>query len=704
MSYIDYIEIENFKGFGAKVRVPLGNPCVLIGPNNSGKTTVLQALSLWGRAVFEWWDAKVKGRLEGDGSVVVNRLAILDVPVKEARCLWHGLKTQNEQGPIPIVLTVGVRMPDGANRPLKMVFHYRMAEGVACEPVDCADDLVLMETASKLRFGLLHPMSGIASAVSDSTDEPLVAPGRVNVLLGQGQTAQALRNVCYALWEKSPKDWHCVVDMMRRIFKCAFEDPVFDPGRGSLYLSYRQDGVDAPLEIAMSGRGLQQMLLMLAYLYDHKGQVVLVDEPDAHLEILRQRQAFAILREIADETRTQIAVVTHSEVILDEAFESNLVSLAHAHVAELSLRPDIRTTLRNIGVQHYYNAELKKRLLIVEGSTDVAMLREFAALLDHPASAILNDTLFSFYTQEADADVVGIPPVEQYETAGLGYRRFYSTLKHLIPELRAVALFDGDGRDIGDESVSDDFKILRWRRYEFENYFITPERIEAYVLAQTGEGRQPVIRSAINEVLAEMVFDANAEKVQSYYQIPAELRENFLAHTKMSLFAERVFRRFAALSNSPILLNKGDFFKLIRMLKREEVPSEVVQRLDAIFDILNLNSADDSPAGAINDSTGEPVKTGCEPVKKDDGPVKSGSEPVNMDGGPVKTCGEPVNLEECGPVKLLEIIRNNPGLRKNKLAEMANLPESKVKRYIEDVLVGRVEFRGAPKTGGYYVL
>ena len=447
MSYIDYIEIENFKGFGAKVRVPLGNPCVLIGPNNSGKTTVLQALSLWGRAVFEWWDAKVKGRLEGDGSVVVNRLAILDVPVKEARCLWHGLKTQNEQGPIPIVLTVGVRMPDGANRPLKMVFHYRMAEGVACEPVDCADDLVLMETASKLRFGLLHPMSGIASAVSDSTDEPLVAPGRVNVLLGQGQTAQALRNVCYALWEKSPKDWHCVVDMMRRIFKCAFEDPVFDPGRGSLYLSYRQDGVDAPLEIAMSGRGLQQMLLMLAYLYDHKGQVVLVDEPDAHLEILRQRQAFAILREIADETRTQIAVVTHSEVILDEAFESNLVSLAHAHVAELSLRPDIRTTLRNIGVQHYYNAELKKRLLIVEGSTDVAMLREFAALLDHPASAILNDTLFSFYTQEADADVVGIPPVEQYETAGLGYRRFYSTLKHLIPELRAVALFDGDGRD-----------------------------------------------------------------------------------------------------------------------------------------------------------------------------------------------------------------------------------------------------------------
>ena len=43
MTYIDYIEIDNFKGLGEKVRVDLGNPSVLIGPNNAGKTTVLQA-------------------------------------------------------------------------------------------------------------------------------------------------------------------------------------------------------------------------------------------------------------------------------------------------------------------------------------------------------------------------------------------------------------------------------------------------------------------------------------------------------------------------------------------------------------------------------------------------------------------------------------------------------------------------------------
>ena len=37
---------RNFKRFG-KVEIELGNPVVFIGPNNSGKTSALQALALW---------------------------------------------------------------------------------------------------------------------------------------------------------------------------------------------------------------------------------------------------------------------------------------------------------------------------------------------------------------------------------------------------------------------------------------------------------------------------------------------------------------------------------------------------------------------------------------------------------------------------------------------------------------------------------
>jgi predicted ATPase len=40
------LTIRNFKRF-TNAEIELGNPVVFIGPNNSGKTTALQAIALW---------------------------------------------------------------------------------------------------------------------------------------------------------------------------------------------------------------------------------------------------------------------------------------------------------------------------------------------------------------------------------------------------------------------------------------------------------------------------------------------------------------------------------------------------------------------------------------------------------------------------------------------------------------------------------
>ena len=64
--------------------------------------------------------------------------------------------------------------------------------------------------------------------------------------------------------------------------------------------------------------------------------------------------------------------------------------------------------------------------------------------------------------------------------------------------------------------------------------------------------------------------------------------------------------------------------------------------------------------------------------------------------------GGPVNVGFTGPGELLRLIKSNPGLRKNALSRLSGLTERTVKRYLSR-LTGKVEFRGAPKTGGYYV-
>jgi len=54
---------------------------------------------------------------------------------------------------------------------------------------------------------------------------------------------------------------------------------------------------------------------------------------------------------------------------------------------------------------------------------------------------------------------------------------------------------------------------------------------------------------------------------------------------------------------------------------------------------------------------------------------------------------------------LLEVIRTNPGRRANELATLIGKSVQSVERYVKVLKeTGEVEFRGAPKNGGYFAL
>ena len=49
--------IRNFKRF-REVEIELGSPVVFIGPNNSGKTSAMQALALWDIGLMRWYEKR----------------------------------------------------------------------------------------------------------------------------------------------------------------------------------------------------------------------------------------------------------------------------------------------------------------------------------------------------------------------------------------------------------------------------------------------------------------------------------------------------------------------------------------------------------------------------------------------------------------------------------------------------------------------
>ena len=87
--------IRNFKRFG-EAEIELGNPVVFVGPNNSGKTSAMQALALWGVGVKRW-NKKGSGKAapEKRPGVTVNRRDLAAVPVPDANLLWRALRVRD---------------------------------------------------------------------------------------------------------------------------------------------------------------------------------------------------------------------------------------------------------------------------------------------------------------------------------------------------------------------------------------------------------------------------------------------------------------------------------------------------------------------------------------------------------------------------------------------------------------------------------
>lgn len=577
MRLLHYLEIENFKRFGDRQRIELDHPAVLIGPNNCGKTSAIQALALWAQAVQTWYDVRHDSSARERTATALNRLNIVAVPVRRTRFFWHNTRVQN----VPLRLTVGVEFR-GQVVPLTMKFTHRGDEVVYCSPSDdCIGNIDLIGTAAGINVELLYPMSGL------ETEEPILQPGRIDVLLGQGQTAQVLRNLCLMVAKDAPADWARIAELMKRLFNVKLGVPK-ETTRGAIELHYEQADVKEPLDVSMSGRGFQQMLLIFAYLYSHKRSVLLVDEPDAHLEILRQKQVYVLLRDIAGENGSQVVMVTHSEVILGEALDNNLTLLLDGQADDLARKADILNSLKHFGAEHYIKARERGYVLYVEGGTDVDVLRALAERLKHSVAAIWDERINSFYVQNNYPGVSLESELERVEGGfGVTPRDHFKGLRELIPGLRGLAILDNDGR--GRQSTEEGaLTIAYWRRYEAENYFVTPEVLRRYAREHYRQmelfgGFHAEIDAVLDQLLLEEVFSGVETDFLTWKKAPPDAArlvwEARTERLKMSAFAEEFFRRLAAAIGGQMLLKKGSLHRLTEYSDASAIPSEVSEKL-----------------------------------------------------------------------------------------------------------------------------
>ncbi|MCJ7578344.1 MAG: AAA family ATPase [candidate division Zixibacteria bacterium] len=564
------VVINNFKRF-KHIEVELGNTVVLIGPNDSGKTTALQALTLWNIGLRQW-NAKRKGKRppERRPAVTINRRDLLTVPVPNARLIWRDLHVRDakivagkqETQNVRIGITVEGVTEDKLWK-CGLEFDYANEEAFYCRPLRIANQksMPIPDEAGKVQVAFLPPMSGLSSS------ETKLDYGAINVRIGEGRTAEVLRNLCFTTHSEGVENWKKIVEYIKNLFGVTLNIPEYIPERGEIVLTYStQKSPTSPrirLDLSSAGRGLQQTLLLLSYMYANPNSVILLDEPDAHLEILRQRQIYQVITDVAQKQGSQIIAASHSEIILNEAADRDIVIAFVGRPHRINDRGhQVLKSLKEIGFDQYYQAEQSGWVLYLEGSTDLAILKAFADILEHDAVKSLERPFVHYIANQP----------------GKARAHFYG-LKEAKKDLLGIVITD---RLEERPQVSDSLVEIMWKKREIENYIYYPEVLLKYAEAlpeqnvvgplfaqPESEKRKRIMQQCINDLVPPVALNNRNDR----WWNDTKATDDFL---------DRLFEEYFKKLELPNLLPKANYHILARLVPKDLVDEDIKKKLDSI--------------------------------------------------------------------------------------------------------------------------
>ncbi|MFP4351220.1 MAG: ATP-dependent nuclease [Puniceicoccaceae bacterium] len=564
---ITRIHTQFFKGF-EKQDFELGPVTLLAGPNNSGKSTLLQAVMVWNLALQKWCEKKGPdsgSKAKDRQGAPITRQEFSALPLPSMDQLWTDTHTSLRKGevegktagsPRPLVISLEGKTRDGSDWRFGFEFRYSGPEQIHVKPV--AADIAHLETArQEVSVIYVPPFSGIG------VNETRYDGPYQDMLIGQGKGGDILRNLLLEVAESGDENWNELEGMIERIFRYRLLKPVYS-GTPFITCQYlkgipegRGYGGYPPLDVSTTGSGFHQVLLILAFLYARPSSLILLDEPDAHLHVILQKELYDRLLSFCHSHGGQLVIATHSEVLIDNTSARNILSFYQKPhpLGSDSERDQIREALKRVTALDLLLAEDAKGVLYVEGSTDFDLLKAWAKVLGHRLDQWFETMPFCQKNH-------GRNPKEA--------RAHFFALKSVREDLQGILLLDGDNRSLPDrELAGENFSILRWERYEAESYLLHPKALERFLSRECGE----LLANAGLEYLREQLPPASFNR-------PLETTGYLKAEPASKTLLPEILQR------AGVQLGKGEYFLLAEQMLTEELPSEVSQKLDAIAEVV----------------------------------------------------------------------------------------------------------------------
>jgi len=221
------VTIRRFKRFEEITFDLNGRHVVLAGPNDMGKTTILQAISAWTLA-FKKWKERNDFRKRGVyyTKTPIARQAFSAVPLHRFELMWPN---RDYKGNIEIEII----STDGWS--ITMEFIADSTEQIFVRPVRTVDSDVLRTADVQSVF--VPAMTGL------SKEEPLYAnPETVADLLRQARPGEVLRNLLHQA-NQSESVWAELCLSIQNLFGCQLIPP---DATGAYIVAEYRDGRDGP--------------------------------------------------------------------------------------------------------------------------------------------------------------------------------------------------------------------------------------------------------------------------------------------------------------------------------------------------------------------------------------------------------------------------------------------------------------------------
>jgi energy-coupling factor transporter ATP-binding protein EcfA2 len=500
------LRVENFKCL-LNHDIEFQDFDLLIGPNMCGKSTVLQALS-----VFQFClSATLVKRKNPDGNEGIrfeNRGFGQDqftaIPVSTPLDLWTDrLQMRNKE---QVWIKIEVTFDNGGIVTMEIGLpHNRFS----VHPTTTLTDLSELTGVS---------IVSVPSFAGLLVKEQYLTPAMRRDLIAKGRHGEVIRNALLDLKAKANEKFNELKAILSHELGAELKHVNFDEER-DIFIDCRYDEKRRKtLDVSSAGSGFHQFLQIFAFMLLKPPSTVLLDEPDAHIHSALQKKLLSLLRQISQKEDIQVIIATHSKELINAVRPHSIISFSNGYPKRLHARYDVLEAVQNLGVLDNIDlANFKdcQKVIFVESPFDRKCVEAFVTKCgDKELLRRLQKGVVFIWLGGKDKPVLDILKTLQqlFETNNRVDALVIRDRDFLLDE-------DFDSYD----SCPNDGGVTRhiWRKHEVENFLILPsviirllekQNLSTPLLIPREDELEKKIDQICDEMQKEEVFDGVSQE------------------------------------------------------------------------------------------------------------------------------------------------------------------------------------------------